>query len=169
MHAARACALVGFRGTSNLAAALVYGLVASGTMAHSFVQAFPDEACAFVAFARTVPGPVTLLVDTYDTERGIRRAIEVLRGLPAERRIGIRLDSGDLGALAVLGRRLLDGAGLHRADIVAGGGLDEYAIADLVAAGAPIDVFAVGTKVDTSADAPYLDTAYSSSPTTGAR
>ena len=160
MHAARACALVGFRGTSNVAAALAYGLRASGTMAHSFVEAFPDEACAFAAFARTTPGPVTLLVDTYDTERGIRRAIEVLRGLPPDRRIGIRLDSGDLGALAVLARRLLDGAGLHRADIVASGGLDEYAIADLVAAGAPIDVFAVGTKVDTSADAPYLDTAY---------
>ena len=70
MHAARACALVGFRGTSNVAAALAYGLRASGTMAHSFVEAFPDEACAFAAFARTAPGPVTLLVDTYDTERG---------------------------------------------------------------------------------------------------
>ena len=129
-------------------------------MAHSFVEAFPREACAFAAFARNASGPVTLLVDTYDTERGIRRAIDVLRGLPPERRIGVRLDSGDLGALAVLARRLLDDAGLQRADIVASGGLDEYAIADLVAAGAPIDVFAVGTKVDTSADAPYLDTAY---------
>jgi hypothetical protein len=77
-----------------------------------------------------------LLVDTYDTERRIRRAIEVLRGLPPDRRIGIRLDSGDLGALAVPARRLLDGAGLQRADIVTGGGLDEYAIADMVAAGA---------------------------------
>lgn len=160
MHAARAGAIVGFAGTSNVAAAVAYGLPASGTMAHSFVQAFPDESTAFAAFARTAPGPVTLLVDTYDTDEGVRRATRVLRVLPADRAIGIRLDSGDLAALATRARRVLDDAGLHRARIVASGGLDEYAIDALQAAAAPIDVYAVGTKVGTSADVPYLDAAY---------
>jgi nicotinate phosphoribosyltransferase len=160
LHAARAGAIVGFAGTSNVAAALTYGLPASGTMAHSFVQAFPDETSAFNAFARTAPGPVTLLVDTYDTERGVHHAVGVLRVLAPGRPVGIRLDSGDLAGLAGLARRILDDAGLGRARIVASGGLDEYVIEELLAAAAPIDVLAVGTKVGTSADAPYLDMAY---------
>ncbi|WP_308259322.1 nicotinate phosphoribosyltransferase [Pseudonocardia sp. H11422] len=160
MHAARAGAIVGFAATSNVAAAHVDGLRATGTMAHSFVLAFPSETAAFAAFARGTGGPVTLLVDTYDTVQGVHRAVEVLRALPADRDIGIRLDSGDLGALAVRARRILEDAGLARARIVASGGLDEYGIEDLLAAGAPVDVFAVGTKVGTAADAPYLDAAY---------
>jgi nicotinate phosphoribosyltransferase len=161
LHAARAGAIVGFAATSNVAAARRYGLPATGTMAHSFIQVFPSEAEAFAAFARCASsGPVVLLVDTYDTECGIRRAAEVLRTLPPDREIGIRLDSGDLARHAVQARRILDEAGLSRARIVASGGLDEYAIADLLDAGAPIDVFAVGTKVGTAADSPYLDTAY---------
>jgi nicotinate phosphoribosyltransferase len=160
MHAARAGAIVGFAGTSNVAAALAYGLRPTGTMAHSFVQAFPTESAAFTAFARSATGPVTLLVDTYDTERGVHRAAEVLRTLPTDRDIGVRLDSGDLAALAVSARRILDEAGLTRALVVASGGLDEYEIEDLLAAGAPIDVLAVGTRVGTAADAPYLDAAY---------
>jgi nicotinate phosphoribosyltransferase len=160
MHAARAAAIVGFAGTSNVAAALAYGLPASGTMAHSFVQAFLDEPAAFDAFVRNAVGPVTLLVDTYDTELGLRRAASALRTLPPQRDIGIRLDSGDLAELSVLARRVLDDAGLARAHVVASGGLDEYEIEELARAGAPIDVFAVGTKVGTSADAPYLDMAY---------
>jgi nicotinate phosphoribosyltransferase len=103
---------------------------------------------------------VILLVDTYDTEHGTRLAAEVLARVPSERDIGIRLDSGDLRELAGTARQILDGAGLQRARIVVSGGLDEYAVERLVAARAPIDVFAVGTKVGTSADAPYLDTAY---------
>ena len=160
LHAARAGAIVGFAGTSNIPAALTYGLPATGTMAHSFVLAFADETTAFDAFARSATGPVTLLVDTFDTARGVQHATDVLRALPPDRSIGIRLDSGDLAGLSVLARRILDDAGLGRARIVASGGLDEYAIEDLLAAGAPIDVFAVGTKVGTSADAPYLDMAY---------
>jgi nicotinate phosphoribosyltransferase len=160
MHAARAGAVVGFAGTSNVAAALRYGLTATGTMAHSFVEAFTDEAEAFRAFVRAAAGPVTLLVDTYDTERGVRIAAEVLQQLPDHRSGGIRLDSGDLAELAGYARRTLDAAGLPAARIVVSGGLDEYGIADLVAAGAPVDVFAVGTKVAASADAPYLDAAY---------
>ena len=135
LHAARAGAIVGFAGTSNVAAATAYGVPASGTMAHSFVQAFPGERAAFAAFARHAPGPVILLVDTYDTDEGVRRAAEVLRALPADRALGVRLDSGDLAALSLRARRVLDDAGLRRARIVASGGLDEYGVAMLRAAG----------------------------------
>ncbi|TCN31186.1 nicotinate phosphoribosyltransferase [Kribbella orskensis] len=156
MQAVRSGAIVGFSGTSNVAAAAAYGMPAVGTMAHSFVEAFADESAAFRAFARNASGPVILLVDTYDTEQGVRLAAEVLRQLPGGRDIGIRLDSGDLAELSDTARRILDDAGLERARIVVSGGLDEYAVERLVVAHAPIDVFAVGT----SADTPYLDTAY---------
>jgi nicotinate phosphoribosyltransferase len=160
MHAARAAAIVGFASTSNVAAALRYGLPATGTMAHSFVEVFPDEVHAFRAFAAGGTDPVTLLVDTYETGHGLEVAAEVLRELTDGRGLGVRLDSGDLAALATDARRTLDAAGLTSARVVVSGGLDEFSVADLVAAGAPVDVFAVGTRVATSADAPYLDAAY---------
>jgi nicotinate phosphoribosyltransferase len=159
-HAARAGGIAGFAATSNVAAATEYGLTATGTMAHSFIEAFGDERRAFEAFADLARGPVTLLVDTYDTPTGVRTAADVLRGLGTTRPTGVRLDSGDLAELAGVARRLLDEAGLTEARIVVSGGLDEYDITDLLTAGAPVDAFAVGTKVGTCADAPYLDTAY---------
>ncbi|WP_432062504.1 nicotinate phosphoribosyltransferase [Streptomyces sp. S1] len=160
VQAARLCALVGFAGTSNVAAARRYGIAAAGTMAHSYVEAFGSEERAFRAFARTHPGPVTLLVDTYDTERGVATAARVLSDLRLGPGCGIRLDSGDLGALSRRARAALDGAGLADVRIVASGGLDEYGVDALVREGAPIDAYAVGTKVGTAADAPYLDAAY---------
>jgi len=160
LAAARASAIAGFAATSNTEAARRYGLTATGTMAHSFIEAFGSEQQAFTAFAEDFPAKTIFLVDTYDTERGVQAAIEVARRLGLERPAGIRLDSGDLAALAVTARRLLDEAGFGGVRIVASGGLDEYAIAALVAAGAPIDTYGVGTKMGTSADAPYLDTAY---------
>ncbi|MFF9011667.1 nicotinate phosphoribosyltransferase [Streptomyces sp. NPDC014870] len=160
MQAARLCALVGFAGTSNVAAATRYGIPASGTMAHSYVETFASEEDAFRAFARTHPGPVTLLVDTYDTDRGVATAARVLNDLWLGPGCGIRLDSGDLGALSRRARSALDAAGLRDVQIIASGGLDEYAVAALVRDRAPIDVFAVGTKVGTTADAPYLDAVY---------
>ncbi|GAA1899190.1 nicotinate phosphoribosyltransferase [Streptantibioticus ferralitis] len=160
MQAARLGALVGFAGTSNVAAAVAYGIAATGTMAHSYVEVFPSEEAAFRAFARTHRGPVTFLVDTYDTEEGLATAARVLRDLGLGQGSAVRLDSGDLAALAVRARRILDTAGLPQVRIVASGGLDEYAVDDLVGAAAPIDVFAVGTRVGVSADAPYLDSAY---------
>ncbi|ARZ66698.1 nicotinate phosphoribosyltransferase [Streptomyces albireticuli] len=159
-QAARLGAMVGFAGTSNVSAAYAEGLPAVGTMAHSYIEAFGTEEQAFRAFARAHPGPVTFLVDTYDTQRGVATAGRVLKDLGLGPGCAIRLDSGDLGALAVRSRRILDGAGLNEVRIVASGGLDEFAVDRLVRSGAPIDTYAVGTKVGVSADAPYLDSAY---------
>ena len=157
---ARASAIAGFSATSNTEAARRYGLTAAGTMAHSFVEAFGTEQAAFTVFAKQFPGRATFLVDTYDTEQGIRAAIDVITGLRLRGQVGVRLDSGDLAMLAFLARRMLDEAGLHEARIFASGGLDEYVIAELTGAGAPIDAYGVGTKMGVSADAPYLDSAY---------
>ncbi|MFE7317968.1 nicotinate phosphoribosyltransferase [Streptomyces sp. NPDC057555] len=159
-QAARLAALAGFAGTSNVAAAHAERLAAVGTMAHSFIEAFEDEDAAFTAFARTHPGPVTLLVDTYDVDSGVAAAARVLHALDRAEGSAVRLDSGDLAALAVRTRAMLDRAELPGVRIVASGGLDEFAVDDLVRSGAPIDVFAVGTRVGVSADAPYLDSAY---------
>lgn len=157
---ARLSAMVGFEGTSNVEAARRYGLVASGTMAHSYIEAFPSEIEAFRAFAEDFPSRTTFLVDTYDTIAGIKNAIAVIRDLGLRGRIGVRLDSGDLAALSKRGRALLDRAGLQSVRIFVSGGLDEFQIEELVRAGAPIDAFGVGTRMGVSADQPYLDTAY---------
>jgi nicotinate phosphoribosyltransferase len=160
MAVARASAIVGFVATSNVEAARRFGLQAAGTMAHSFIEAFPDQRAAFRAFAEDYPGRCTFLVDTYDTLGGVRAAIDVIRQLGLRDQLGVRLDSGDLGALAVQTRRLLDQAGLGEVRIVASGSLDEFLIAELTARAAPIDAYGVGTKMGVSADAPYLDSAY---------
>ncbi|WP_141576763.1 nicotinate phosphoribosyltransferase [Actinomadura sp. WMMA1423] len=160
MAVARASYLAGFAGTSNVEGARRYGIPATGTMAHSYVEAFPAEEEAFAAFAADFPDRTTLLVDTYDTVSGVAAAIRTARRAGPALLAGIRLDSGDLGDLAVRARSMLDEAGMAGARIVASGGLDEYRIADLAAAGAPIDVYGVGTKMGVSADAPYLDSAY---------
>ncbi|MCK7626397.1 nicotinate phosphoribosyltransferase [Streptomyces sp. RS10V-4] len=159
-QAARLAAMAGFAGTSNVAAAHAERLPAVGTMAHSYVEAFEDEEAAFLAFARAHPGPVTFLVDTYDTDSGVAAAARVLHALGRSAGSAVRLDSGDLAAQAFRARAMLDRAELPEVRIVASGGLDEFAVDDLVRSGAPIDVFAVGTRIGVSADAPYLDSAY---------
>ncbi|MFI6596615.1 nicotinate phosphoribosyltransferase [Nonomuraea sp. NPDC050536] len=160
MAVARASAIAGFAATSNVEAARRYGLQAAGTMAHSFIEAHGDQGVAFEVFATDFPGMTTFLVDTYDTISGVHAAIDVARRMRLPGPIGVRLDSGDLASLARRTRQLLDQAGMRDAKIFASGGLDEYTIAELVAAGAPIDAYGVGTKMGVSADAPYLDTAY---------
>ncbi|MGH8975148.1 MAG: nicotinate phosphoribosyltransferase [Acidimicrobiia bacterium] len=162
MKAARCAALAGFAGTSNVAAAGRWGMPASGTMAHSFVTAFDSELEAFRAFARHHRADPVLLVDTYDTATGVDHAVVVARELAAEGRrlAAIRLDSGDLGSLARMARERLDTAGFHDVKIFASGGLDEYGIAQLVAAGAPVDGFGVGTAFGVSEDAPTLESVY---------
>ena len=160
MAAARSSAMVGFTGTSNVAAARAFGLRAAGTMAHSYVEAFLDEGDAFRAFAEDFPARTTLLVDTYETLQGVRRAAQVIRDLGLEDRSGVRLDSGDLRSLSVQARETLDQDGLHQVRIFASGGIDEFELEDLVRSGAPIDAFGIGTQLGVSADAPYLDTVY---------
>jgi nicotinate phosphoribosyltransferase len=160
MAMARACAMVGFAGTSNVEGARRYGVTPGGTMAHSYVQAFGSEEAAFAAFAEDRPDQATLLVDTYDTKAGVDAAIAVIRRLGLDDRASIRLDSGDIEVLARWSRRRLDEAGLGGVRIFASGGLDEYGIERLVKAGTPIDAVGIGTRMVASAEAPTLDTVY---------
>jgi nicotinate phosphoribosyltransferase len=160
--AARASYLAGFGGTATLEAARRFGIPAFGTMAHSFVQAHPSEEAAFEAFVRARPAKPTLLIDTYDTERGASKVVELAHRLAGNgiRIGGVRLDSGDLGAHAKAVRRLLDAGGCAETTIFASGNLDEHRIARLLADGAPVDGFGVGTALDTSIDAPAIDAVY---------
>lgn len=157
---ARATAIAGFEATSNVEAARVLGLTAAGTMAHSYIEAFGSEIEAFRAFAEDFPNRVVLLVDTYDTSRGVEKAIEIAEELSGRgsRLLGIRLDSGDLAELSRSARRRLNEAGLQDVRILVSGSLDEHKIAAL--GDAPIDAFGVGTRVGVAADAPYLDSVY---------
>jgi len=159
---ARATYLAGFTGTATVEAGRAFGIPVFGTMAHSYVQAHADEASAFEAFVRARPRNATLLIDTYDTERAAHRVVALARQLAAEGLAvqGVRIDSGDLGALAMRVRAILDDGGFPGITIFASGNLDEHRLRDLVRAGAPIDGFGVGTRVNTSADAPYLDCGY---------
>ena len=154
----RAYHAAGLAGTSNVLGATRHGLPARGTMAHSFVQASADELEAFRTYARLYPGTV-LLVDTYDTLTAVDRVIGLVRdeGLQVG---AIRIDSGELCELARACRSRLDAAGLHAVQIVVSGGLDEWAVRDLLAAGAPVDGFGVGTEMGASSDAPTIDFAY---------
>jgi len=160
--AARAAYIAGYSGTATVAAGQRMGIPVFGTMAHSFVEAHDDETAAFQRFAEACPQNVVLLIDTYDTEAGARKVVELAPRL-AQRGIrvkGVRLDSGDLAALARSVRRILDEGGLSEATLFASGNIDEDRIRDLLAGGAPIDGFGVGTSLVTSSDAPYLDAVY---------
>jgi nicotinate phosphoribosyltransferase len=155
MLAARAAYVGGCDGTSNVEAGLRFGIPTFGTMAHSWVMTFDDEVAAFQNYMRVFPEASTLLVDTYDTLAAVRKVIAA--GL---RPAAIRLDSGDLNVLSHGVRQLLDAAGLRDTRIFASGDLDEWRVADLVAAGAPIDAFGVGTRLATSFDEPALGGVY---------
>ncbi|MFY2556798.1 nicotinate phosphoribosyltransferase [Corallococcus terminator] len=160
LKVARATYLAGVESTSNVLAGRRYGIPLSGTMAHSYVQSHDDELEAFRAFTRVYPD-ATLLVDTYDTLRGVQHVIRLARELGEDFRVrALRLDSGDLLALSLAARELLDEAGLERVRLVGSGGLDEDSVAKLLARGAPLDGFGVGTAMGVSADAPSLDMAY---------
>ena len=162
MKAARCAFIAGGSTSSNVLAGPHYGIAPTGTMAHSYVSAFPHEIDAFRAFARAFPSTTTLLIDTYDTVVAARKAVVVAKEMEAEGRrlAGVRLDSGDIVTLSKEVRRILDDAGLGGVPIFVSGGLDEDSIDAYLAAGAPIDAFGVGTRMDVSADAPYLDMAY---------
>jgi nicotinate phosphoribosyltransferase len=159
MKVARSAAIAGCGGTSNVAAAMRYGLDPVGTMAHSYILSFPSEEEAFTAFLRAFPDQGVLLVDTYDVEGGVRNAILASQeqGVPLR---GVRIDSGDLDRLSRRTRELLDRAGMEEAAIVVSGDLEEGRIAELVAAAAPIDRFGVGTELGTSRDSPTVNGIY---------
>jgi len=160
--AARASYIAGFAGTATTLAEAMFGIPTYGTMAHSFVQAHDDETDAFESFARSRPHNLTLLIDTYDTEAGARKVVALAPRLKAAGIAprGVRLDSGDLIALAGRVRRILDDGGLPEVRIFVSGGIDEDRLAAMAAAGAPIDGVGIGTNLTTSFDAPALDCAY---------
>ena len=159
---ARVSYIVGFDGTSNVGAGARHGIPLYGTMAHSWVQTFEDEADAFRAYAESFPASSTFLVDTYDTIGGTRKAIEVAKEMRQSSHAlqAVRLDSGNLLDLSLTTRAMLDEAGLQEVQVLASGGLDEYAVDELLSAGAAIDGFGVGTTVGVSADAPAVDSVY---------
>ena len=162
MKVARASYLAGFAGTSNVRAGQLYGIPVVGTMAHSFVSSFENEIDAFRAFVASFPNNSILLIDTYDTLAGARKAVEIGQEMAArgQRLQGVRIDSGDLAKLAVEVRKIFDAAGLREVKIVGSGGLDEYDLADFADANVPYDSYGVGTKMGVSADAPWFDMAY---------
>ncbi len=159
---ARSAYIAGFSGTATVEAGRRYGIPVFGTMAHSYVQAHESESEAFEHFALAQPENAVLLIDTYDTERAAQRVVDLaplLRAAGVSIK-GVRIDSGDLGDHARCVRAILDKGGLTEVTIFASGNLDEHRVDALVRSGAPIDGFGVGTRMNTSADAPYLDCAY---------
>lgn len=162
---ARAAVIGGCIGTSNVICAKEYDVPALGTHAHSWIMSFPDELTAFRKYAELYPGNTTLLVDTYDTLRsGLPHAIQVFEELRDKgampKMYGIRLDSGDLAYLSKKARKMLDEAGFTDAKICASSDLDEYLIDSLLAQGAMIDSWGVGTNMITSKDTPSFGGVY---------
>ena len=162
LSASRAAYIGGCHGTSNVLAGQYYGIPIVGSMAHSWVMSFPDELHAFNAFAEYYPNNCALLVDTYNSQQGIAKAIDTATTLRAQGHTlkAIRLDSGDLTYLSQLARMKLDEADLHSTQIIASNDLDEYIIADLQSQQAAIDIFGVGTKLVTAFDQPALGGVY---------
>jgi nicotinate phosphoribosyltransferase len=158
MTASRAAYIGGADATSNILAGKLYGIPVKGTHAHSWVMSFDTELESFEAYARYMPNNVTLLVDTYDSLKGVENAIKVGRQLRKNgyELGGIRLDSGDLAYLSIEARKLLDDAGFEKTNIVASNDLDEYIMDSLKIQGARINIWGIGTKLVTAYDQPAL-------------
>ena len=162
LSASRAAYLGGCTATSNVLAGMEFGIPVKGTHAHSWVMSFDSEEEAFDSYASAMPNNAVLLVDTYDTLNGVRKAITVGHKLREKGHDlqGVRLDSGDLAALSIEARKLLDAAGFQNTKIIASNDLDEEKIKTLKGAGALIDIWGVGTQLVTSADQPALGGVY---------
>ncbi|MBV8405439.1 MAG: nicotinate phosphoribosyltransferase [Gammaproteobacteria bacterium] len=164
LFAARAAYLAGFDATATVEAGRRFGIPLSGTLAHSFIEAHDTEQQAFRDFALSSPQPTTLLIDTYDSARGLERAMALARELKmrgaAHGIRAVRIDSGELAGQARAARATLDANGCHDIRIVLSGNLDEHVIDGLVRSGVPVDAFGVGTALGVSADAPSLDMVY---------
>ncbi|MBL6448753.1 nicotinate phosphoribosyltransferase [Fulvivirga sp. 29W222] len=162
-YASRAAFIGGFNSTSNVKAAMDFGIPAVGTMAHAFIQSYDDELTAFRDFAIHRPDNCILLVDTYDTlKSGVPNAIKVAREMKerGQNLLAVRLDSGDLSYLSKKVRKMLDDAGFHEVKITASNQLDEWVIKSLEDQGAPIDIFGIGTSLVTGAPDAALDGVY---------
>ena len=162
LSASRAAYLGGCIATSNVLAGQQFDIPVKGTHAHSWVMSFDDELDAFRAYAEAAPNNTTLLVDTFDTTEGVKKAIQIADELKAQGHTfaGIRLDSGDLCALSITARQLLDEAGYPEARIVASNDLNVDTIQELKANGAKIDTWGVGTKLVTAYEQPALGGVY---------
>ncbi|HET7806527.1 MAG TPA: nicotinate phosphoribosyltransferase [Pseudolabrys sp.] len=162
LFSARASYIAGFSSAANVLAGERYGIPIVGTMAHSFIQVHDDEMTAFENFARARPDGVILLIDTYDTEAGARKVVQLAPKLKADGIAirGIRIDSGDLSAMAKKVRAILDAGGLKDVIILVSGGINEDVLLKMAAAKTPIDGFGIGVNLDASIDAPSLDCAY---------
>jgi nicotinate phosphoribosyltransferase len=162
LSASRAAYIGGCTASSNVLAGKIYGIPIKGTHGHSWVMSFEDELEAFEAYANVMPNNCILLVDTFDTIKGVKKAIKVAEKLRKNGHsfLGIRLDSGDLLSLSIQARKLLDEAGFETAKIVASDSLDEHKIRALKAKGALIDVWGVGTNLVTAKDQPALGGVY---------
>jgi nicotinate phosphoribosyltransferase len=162
LYSARASYIAGFSGAANVLAGARYGIPVVGTMAHSYVQTHDNEMQAFEDFARTRPEGVILLIDTYDTEAGARKVVELYPKLKADGIAirGVRIDSGDLIAMSKKVRRIFDDAGLNDVIILVSGGVNEDVLQVMAKEKAPIDGFGIGVSLDVSTDAPALDCAY---------
>ena len=157
---ARAAYIGGCAGTACTQADQLYGTPAGGTMAHSWVQMFPDELTAFRTYCKLYPASATLLVDTYNVlHSGVPNAIKAFKEFGITD-CAIRLDSGDLAYLSRKARKMLDEAGLTNCKIVASNALDEYLIRDLLLQGAQLDSFGVGERLITSKSAPVFGGVY---------
>jgi len=162
LMSARASFIAGFDGTSNLLAGKRFGLPVYGTMAHAFIEACASETEAFERYAATHTRQVTFLIDTYDTEQGARHVVALMPRLRARgvEVVSVRIDSGHLAKHARAVRQILDEGGCGDIRIFVSGNLDEASLLHLKEIGAPVDGFGVGTRMNVSADAPYLDCAY---------
>ncbi len=162
LYSARASYIAGFAGAANVVAGQRYGIPVVGTMAHSYIQVHDDELTAFETFARARPNDVIFLVDTYDTEAGARKVVELAPRLKADGIVirGVRIDSGDLIASARKVRGILDDGGLKDVIILVSGGINEDVLQGMMQERAPIDGFGIGVNLDASIDAPSLDCAY---------
>lgn len=162
LTASRSAYIGGCDSTSNVLAGKLFGIPVKGTHSHSWVMAFDDELESFKAYAKVMPDNCILLVDTYDTIKGVERAIEVAKLLKKQGKklIGIRLDSGDLADLSIKSRLILDKAGFPDVKIVASNELDEIIISELKRQGSFITVWGVGTNLVTAKDQPALDGVY---------
>ena len=162
LYSARASYIAGFAGAANVEAGERYGVPIVGTMAHSYVQTHDNEMQAFEDFARARPEGVVLLIDTYDTERGARKVVELAPRLKTDGIAirGVRIDSGDLMAMARKVRAILDDGGLRDVIILVSGGINEDVLQTMMKEKAPIDGFGIGVNLAASVDVPALDCAY---------